>query len=109
MVTWKAAVLEVKEIPAGAAIGYGAIHRTARPTRIAVLGVGYADGYPHRLSNKGRVLVKGKAAPVLGAVSMDVTTVDVTGIDVAPGDGHTVYIPLPVEMDLRFGLLMRDV
>lgn len=88
--TWKAAVLEVKDIPAGATIGYGAIHRTARPTRIAVLGVGYADGYPHRLSNKGRVLVKGKAAPVLGAVSMDVTTVDVTGIDVAPGDAVTI-------------------
>lgn len=88
--TWKATVLEVKDIPAGAAIGYGAIHRTARPTQIAILGVGYADGYPHRLSNKGRVLLQGKVAPVLGAVSMDVTSVDVTGLSIRPGDAATL-------------------
>lgn len=88
--TWKATVLEVKDVPAGAAIGYGAIHRTARPTRIAILGVGYADGYPHRLSNRGRVLLQGRVAPVLGAVSMDVTTVDVTGLPVQPGDAATL-------------------
>jgi len=88
--TWKATVLEVKEIPAGAAIGYGAIHRTARATRIAILGVGYADGYPHRLSNKGRVLIQGKSAPILGAVSMDLTTADVTGLNVSPGDPATL-------------------
>lgn len=87
---WKAAVLEVKDIPAGEAIGYGAIHRTQRPTRIAVLGVGYADGYPHRLSNKGRVLLGGRPAPLLGAVSMDLTTVDATGIDVEPGMAATL-------------------
>jgi alanine racemase len=88
--TWKATVLEVKDVPAGAAIGYGGIHTTGRAGRIAVLGVGYADGYPHRLSNKGKVLVKGRVAPVLGAVSMDVTTIDVTGIEVAPGDAVTL-------------------
>lgn len=88
--TWKATVLEVKDIPAGASIGYGGIHTTARDTRIAVLGVGYADGYPHRLSNKGRVLLQGRAVPVLGAVSMDLTTVDVTGLTVAPGDSATL-------------------
>lgn len=88
--SWKAAVLEVKDVPAGAAIGYGGIHTTARPTRIAVLGVGYADGYPHRLSNKGRVLVQGREVPVLGAVSMDLTTIDVSGLDVVPGDSATL-------------------
>jgi len=88
--TWKATVLEVKDVPAGAAIGYGAIHSTTRETRIAVLGVGYADGYPHRLSNKGKVLLKGRMAPVLGAVSMDVTTVDATGIELRPGDTATL-------------------
>ena len=55
-----------------------------------MLGVGYADGYPHRLSNKGRVLLQGKAVPVLGAVSMDVTTVDVSGLTVNPGDPATL-------------------
>lgn len=88
--SWKATVLEVKDIPAGAAIGYGGIHTTGRETRIAVLGVGYADGYPHRLSNKGKVLLQGRAVPVLGAVSMDLTTVDATGLDVKPGDAATL-------------------
>ena len=76
--TWKAAVLTVKEIPQGALIGYGGIFRAPEPMRIAVLAVGYADGLPHRLSNKGRVIACGQYAKILGAVSMDVTTIDVT-------------------------------
>jgi alanine racemase len=75
---WKAAVLTVKEIPTGALVGYGGIFRASQPMRIAVLAVGYADGLPHRLSNKGRVIVCGRYANILGAVSMDVTTIDVT-------------------------------
>jgi alanine racemase len=76
--TWKVTVLEVKDVPEGALIGYGGIHRAARPMRIAVLAAGYADGIPHRLGNRGYVIVKGKLAPVVGAVSMDLTTIDVT-------------------------------
>ena len=77
--TWKATVLAVKDVEAGALIGYGGIHRAARPMRIAVLAAGYADGIPHRLGNRGQVIVKGKLAPIVGAVSMDLTTIDVTG------------------------------
>jgi alanine racemase len=76
--TWKVTVLEVKDVPEGALIGYGGIHRAARPMRIAVLAAGYADGIPHRLGNRGQVIVKGKLAPVVGAVSMDLTTIDIT-------------------------------
>ena len=76
--TWKATVLAVKDLEAGALIGYGGIHRAARPMRIAVLAAGYADGIPHRLSNRGSVIAKGKLAPIVGAVSMDLTTIDVT-------------------------------
>ena len=76
--SWKAAVLAVKDIPAGALIGYGGMFRAPHPMRIAVLAAGYADGIPHRLSNKGRVIAKGKIAPIVGAVSMDLTTIDVT-------------------------------
>jgi alanine racemase len=76
--TWKAAVLTVKDLPAGSLIGYGGIHRAARPMRIAVLAAGYADGIPHRLGNRGQVIVHGKLAPIVGAVSMDLTTIDVT-------------------------------
>ena len=75
---WKAAVLTVKEIPAGAQVGYGGIFKAPERMRIAVLAVGYADGVPHRLSNRGRVIVCGKYAPILGAVSMDLLTIDVT-------------------------------
>ncbi|HYL37737.1 MAG TPA: alanine racemase [Bryobacteraceae bacterium] len=76
--TWKAAVLAVKDLPAGALVGYGGMFRTTQPTRIAILAAGYADGIPHRLSSKGRVIAKGRFAPVIGAVSMDLTTIDVT-------------------------------
>jgi len=76
--TWKASVLAVKDLPTGALIGYGGIHRAARPMRIAVLAAGYADGIPHRLGNRGQVIVQGKLAPIVGAVSMDLTTIDVT-------------------------------
>jgi alanine racemase len=76
--TWKAAVLAVKDLPAGALVGYGGMFRASLPMRIAVLAAGYADGIPHRLSNKGRVIAKGQFAPIIGAVSMDLTTIDVT-------------------------------
>ncbi len=76
--TWKAAVLAVKDLPAGALVGYGGMFRATQPTRIAILAAGYADGIPHRLSGKGRVIAKGHFAPIIGAVSMDVATIDVT-------------------------------
>ncbi|MGA2212371.1 MAG: alanine racemase [Bryobacteraceae bacterium] len=88
---WKAAVLAVKDLPAGALVGYGGIHRTTQPARIAVLAAGYADGIPHRLSNKGRVIAKGHWAPIIGAVSMDLTTIDITNCPpLAPGDAVTL-------------------
>ena len=85
--TWKASVLAVKDIEAGALIGYGGIHRTTKPVRIAVLAAGYADGIPHRLGNRGYVIAQGKLAPVIGAVSMDLTTIDATECPgLRPGD-----------------------
>ena len=76
--TWKAAVLAVKTLPAGTPIGYGAMYRAPREMRIAVLAAGYADGIPHRLGNRGYVIAQGKLAPIIGAVSMDLTTIDAT-------------------------------
>jgi alanine racemase len=88
---WKTAVLAVKDLPAGALVGYGGMHRTVQPARIAVLAAGYADGIPHRLSNKGRVIAKGHWAPIIGAVSMDVTTIDITQCPpLMPGDAVTL-------------------
>ncbi len=89
--TWKVTVLEVKDVEAGALIGYGGIHRAQHPMRIAVLAAGYADGIPHRLGNRGQVIVKGKFAPVVGAVSMDLTTIDVTACpDLKAGEAVTL-------------------
>lgn len=76
--SWKARILLTKEISAGSPIGYGAQFVADKPMRIGILGVGYADGLPHRLGNRGHVIAGGKYANILGAVSMDVTTIDLS-------------------------------
>jgi len=86
--TWKATVLSVKDVEAGALIGYGGMYRTPKPMRIAILAAGYADGIPHRLSNRGRVIANGRLLPILGAVSMDLTTIEAG--DLGVGDAVTL-------------------
>ena len=76
--TWKAKLLAVKEIPEGALVGYGGSFRAARAMRIGILGAGYADGIFHRLSNRGKVIADGKLTAILGTVSMDLTTIDLS-------------------------------
>jgi alanine racemase len=84
---WRTEIMRLKELPAGHAIGYGTTFHTARPSCIATLPVGYADGYDRLLSNNAEVIVRGKRAPVVGRVSMDLITIDVTDIhDAAVGD-----------------------
>ncbi len=83
----KTKVLSVRSLPQGCPISYGRTFVTARRSRIAVLPVGYADGYNRLFSNNAEVLVKGRRAPVVGRVCMDLTMVDVTGIEgVSEGD-----------------------
>ena len=82
-----AQVSMVKELAAGVGISYGHIYKTTRKCTIAVLPIGYADGYPRRLSHGGRVLINGQFAPIAGAICMDQCMVDITDIpDVSPGD-----------------------
>jgi alanine racemase len=91
VLTWKAKILTVKEIPEGARVGYGGSFRAPRPMRIAVLAAGYADGVPHRLSNRGKVIAAGKLVSVLGTVSMDLTSIDVSHTTaLGPGDEVTL-------------------
>ncbi|MDO4489923.1 MAG: alanine racemase [Lachnospiraceae bacterium] len=79
--SWKAHVIHVKEVPAGRGVSYGATYVTeGESTRIATISVGYADGYPRSLSSKGRVLIRGEYAPILGRVCMDQMMVDVSHI-----------------------------
>jgi alanine racemase len=77
---FKTQVAQVKEIPAGEGISYGAIYITTAPTRIAILPVGYADGFRRAPANWGEVLVRGQRAPLLGRVCMDQCMIDVTHI-----------------------------
>ena len=88
--SWRATALAVKDVPAGALIGYGGMFRATQAMKVAVIAAGYADGVPHRLSNKGQVIVNGRLAPILGAVSMDLTTIDVTHSPLAVGDPVTL-------------------
>ncbi|NLC07031.1 MAG: alanine racemase [Syntrophomonadaceae bacterium] len=73
----KARITQVKEVSGGTAISYGRTYITSGPTRIASLALGYADGYPRVLSNRGEVLVHGQRAPVVGTITMDQFMVDV--------------------------------
>ena len=88
---WRTRVGQVKSVGAGSPIGYGLTFRPTRDSAIAVLPVGYADGYPRALSNRARVLVRGRPAPVVGRVCMDIVMADVTDIPgVSEGDAATL-------------------
>jgi alanine racemase len=85
-------IINIREIPEGAGVGYNETFIAKRPTRIAVLAAGYGDGIHRSLGNRGSVLVRGAVAPIVGIVSMDVTMIDVTdaaGAEV--GDAVTFY------------------
>jgi alanine racemase len=85
-------VLFVKDVPPGAGISYGRQFVTDRVSRIATLPVGYADGYPRALSNRGEVLIHGKRAPIRGAVCMDLVMIDVTDVETPVCSGDEVVL-----------------
>jgi alanine racemase len=87
VLTWKTRILSLRDFAANQPLGYGATYVTKAPAHVAVLPVGYADGYNRQLSNRGRVIVREHYAPIVGRISMDLTLADVTGIPgVAVGD-----------------------
>jgi len=91
--TLTAPVVSVREVPAGTGIGYGHTFVTDRPTRLALLPLGYADGMPRTASGRAQVLLAGARCPVVGLVSMDQLVVDVGSVAVAPGDVAVVMGP----------------
>lgn len=100
-VSLRARVLAVREVPAAASVGYNATWHAARPSRIATAGVGYADGLHRTLSNQGRAFFDGKPVPLVGRVSMDLTTFDVTEAPgVVPGAWLEVIGPRQTPDDL---------
>jgi alanine racemase len=89
--TLRSAVTHIKTVGVGDTVGYGATWRSAGRTRVATVAIGYADGVHRARSNRGHVLVRGHGAPLIGAVSMDAITVDVSEVPgVQVGDLVTV-------------------
>jgi alanine racemase len=85
VLNFKSRVVFLKDVPSGTPLGYGAAFHTRRPSRIATVPVGYADGLSRALSNRGRAIVRDRYAPIVGNISMDLTLLDVTdipGVDV---------------------------
>jgi len=80
VMTWKTRINQIKEMPKGSYIGYGLSYRTTYDSKIAILPVGYSDGYDRSFSNNGYVLVKGERAPIRGRICMNIIMVDVTHI-----------------------------
>jgi alanine racemase len=88
----RARIISLREVPPGQAVGYGARFITNRPSRIAVINAGYADGVVRARTNRGCALVRGLRVPLVGTISMDLTTLDVTDVPgVALGDIVTIY------------------
>lgn len=93
VMTWYAKVVHVKEIPEGTSISYGRHFKAQRPTRVATVSVGYADGLSRRLSNGFELVVNGQRAPIIGNVCMDMCMLDVTDIkgEIRKGDIVTIF------------------
>ena len=88
----RARIITLRDLPAGQGVGYSARFVTERPSRIAVINAGYADGISRQRTNRGCALVRGRRVPLVGAISMDLTTLDVTDLpDVKLGDVVTIY------------------
>lgn len=92
VVTLKTVITQIKRIPAGETIGYNRSWRLERDTQVAIIPIGYADGYPRELCNgKGKVLIQGQRVHVIGKVCMDMCMLDITGLRVHEGDEVIVY------------------
>lgn len=92
VMTLKTRIIHLKEVPAGYPVSYGSTWQSSRPSRIATVAIGYADGYHRSLSNKGYMLLRGKRVPIAGRVCMDLVMLDVTDVpEAAVGDTVTVW------------------
>ena len=92
VLSWKTMIAQIKDVPAGEYIGYGCTYRTTRDIRLAILPIGYYDGYDRGLSNMGYVLIRGQRAPIRGRICMNLTMVDVTDISVVQQEDEVVLI-----------------
>ncbi len=115
VMTYKARILSVKKIGKGEGVGYGPLYQSQAPMKLALVPVGYDDGYLRALSNRGFAWLKGKRVPVVGAVSMRCTAFDVSAVpEVSPGDeilllgGREKEVPVE-ELAARAGLISYEL
>ncbi len=113
VMTLKSRVAVIRDLPAGHGVSYGRTFVTARPTRVATIGIGYGDGYPRALSNHStQVFIRGRRVPLLGRVTMDQVMADVTDLAVCePGDEVELFGPnIPVgELAEKAGTIAWEV
>jgi alanine racemase len=105
----RARIISLRDLPAGQPVGYSAKFVTARPSRIAVINAGYADGILRQRTNHGCVLLRGRGVPMVGTISMDLTALDVTDVpDAALGDIVTIY-GRDGEAEIRVSDVAREI
>jgi len=92
VLSWKTRIIDIRDIEVGQGVGYNLSFVASAPSRIATLAVGYGDGFSRALSNRGQVLIRGALAPIVGKVSMDVASVDITKIPSAQIGDEVVLI-----------------
>jgi len=106
---WTAPLIGIRDVPAGATVGYGQTWVADQPTRLGLIPVGYADGYPRSLSNRGIMIIRGQPAKVAGRVSMDLTVIDLSGaMQAALGDEVTVLDDDPLSPASVYRLAEMD-
>ena len=93
--TWKTHIISIKTVPISSYIGYACTYKTNRLTRIALLPIGYFDGYKFEFSNKTSVLINGSYAPIIGRVAMNMIIVDITDITASIDDEVIILGPYP--------------
>lgn len=108
VMTWKTHIVNSKIVPAGSYISYAGSYKTTRHTRIALLPVGYYDGYDFRFSNKAFVLINGQYAPVIGRIAMNITIIDITDIKAEKND-EAILIGQHEKVDLHYLTALAEI
>jgi alanine racemase len=108
VLSWKTRAVQVKDVSAGAYVGYGLSYRSMRPMKLVVLPIGYFDGYDRKLSNSGRALIHGQPVPVVGRVAMNMTMLDVTDVG-GQVDDEVVLLGRQGETEIRVEELAEKI
>ena len=107
--SFKTKIVRIKKIPKGSCVSYGCTHQVEKDSILAILPVGYSDGYDRRLSNKAEVIVRAKRAPVIGRISMNYTIIDVTGIPVTKLGDEVILIGSQEREEVRAEELAKHI